>query len=98
MEYTYILECADGSHYVGTAHDLALRLSQHRDGTGSTWTRLRRPISLVWAAAFPDNGEAALFEEEVRGWRREHRDALIAGRLAEVPAPDGGPAGYTRTC
>jgi len=87
MEYTYILECADGSHYIGTARDLALRLSQHRDGTGSTYTRLRRPLTLVWAACFLRAGEAAIFEEELRWWRREQRDALIEGRLAEVPGP-----------
>ncbi len=34
MPWTYILECADGSLYVGSTTHLDLRLAQHQAGGG----------------------------------------------------------------
>ncbi|THV09262.1 GIY-YIG nuclease family protein, partial [Nocardioides caeni] len=39
MAWTYILECADGSFYVGSTTDLTLRIEQHNSGYGSAYTR-----------------------------------------------------------
>ncbi|AJR18690.1 GIY-YIG nuclease family protein [Pimelobacter simplex] len=45
--YCYILECADGSYYVGSTVDLERRVSQHQLGLGAAYTRRRRPVVLV---------------------------------------------------
>ena len=34
MAWTYILECADGSLYVGSTVDLGRRLFEHNEGFG----------------------------------------------------------------
>ena len=47
--YVYMLECSDGSFYVGSTNDLAARLFQHDEGLGATYTRRRRPVRLVWS-------------------------------------------------
>ena len=51
MEFTlYILECADGSFYIGHTDDPSKRLAQHDEGKGSVHTSSRRPLkSGIWA-------------------------------------------------
>ena len=36
MPWTYILECADNSLYVGSTYDLERRVSEHNLGLGAT--------------------------------------------------------------
>ncbi|MGZ4446567.1 MAG: GIY-YIG nuclease family protein [Nocardioides sp.] len=53
MAFTYILECADGSMYVGSTRDLERRVAEHNSDTdGAVYTRRRRPVRLLWAAEF----------------------------------------------
>jgi putative endonuclease len=88
MAWTYILECADGSYYVGSTVDLDARVSQHNAGQGSAYTRRRGrlPVKLVWAADFDRVDEAFAFEKMVQGWSRKKRTALIEGRWQDLPA------------
>jgi putative endonuclease len=87
MPWTYILECADGTLYVGSTIDLERRVSQHNLGLGAAYTRIRRrrPVTLVWAAEFNDVGQAFAFEKQIQGWSRAKRRALIEGRLDDLP-------------
>ena len=50
MAWTYILECADGSYYVGSTVDLERRVAEHNEGLGAAYTRSRRrrPVRLAW--------------------------------------------------
>jgi putative endonuclease len=84
MAWTYLLECADGSLYVGSTRDLDARVAQHQAGTGSAYTRCRLPVSLAWAAEFEHVGEAFAFEKQVQNWGRAKRLALIDGRLDDL--------------
>jgi len=47
MPYMYILECSDGSYYVGSTWDYYARLQQHQDGRGAEYTKHRLPVKLV---------------------------------------------------
>ena len=88
MAWVYILECADGSFYVGSTVDLDRRVAQHQNGEASAYTkrRGRRPVKLVWAADFARVDEAFAFEKMVQGWGRKKRIALIEGRWDDLPA------------
>jgi putative endonuclease len=86
MAWVYILECSDGSFYVGSTVDLEGRVSQHQSGDGATYTRRRRPVRLAWAADFARVDEAFAFEKRVQGWGRAKRIALIEGRWSDLPA------------
>lgn len=88
MPWVYILECADGSFYVGSARDVHSRVEQHQLGLGAAYTRRpgRRPVRLAWATEFPNVGEAFQAEKQIQGWSRAKRIALIEGRLADLPA------------
>ncbi|WP_183098433.1 GIY-YIG nuclease family protein [Nocardioides pelophilus] len=84
MPWTYIVECADGSFYVGSTIDLARRVAEHNEGLGAAYTRRRRPVRLVWAAEFQRVLDAFLFEKRVQGWSRAKRIALIEGRFEDL--------------
>ena len=87
MPWTYIVECADGSLYVGSTTDLERRVSQHNLGLGAAYTRLRRrrPVRLVWAAEFSRIEDAFHYEKQIQGWSRAKRVALIEGRFDALP-------------
>ena len=87
MAWTYILECADGTLYVGSTVDLERRVSQHNLGEGAAYTRLRRrrPVRLLWAGEFDRVEDAFRFEKQVQGWSRAKRIALIEGRSDDLP-------------
>lgn len=83
--YCYILECADGSFYVGSTVDLERRVSQHQLGLGAAYTRRRRPVTLVWYEHYPRIDDAYAREKQIQGWGRAKRIALIEGRLHDLP-------------
>ncbi len=85
--YLYILRCADGSYYVGTTvRDLDARIAEHQAGTLDGYTSLRRPVELVFHQHFARLDDAAAAERQVKGWRRDKKEALIRGDLAVLPS------------
>ena len=85
MPHTYILECGDGSYYVGSARNLDLRLQQHFIGRGGNYTAKRLPVKLVWAEYHDRVDEAWAHEKQIQGWGRAKRKALIEGRFGDLP-------------
>jgi putative endonuclease len=85
MPFVYILECRDRSFYVGSTWDLERRVSEHQEGVGAAYTRRRRPVRLVWHAAYDSVAEAYAMEKRVQGWGRAKRIALVEGRLGDLP-------------
>jgi predicted GIY-YIG superfamily endonuclease len=77
--FAYILECADGSFYVGHTDDLDKRLSQHQGGFGCAWTASRLPVRLVWFQEFATREEARETEHRLKGWSRAKKAALVRG-------------------
>jgi putative endonuclease len=88
MAWTYLLQCADGSFYVGSTLDLERRFAEHQNGEGAAYTRRpgRRPVQLLWAAEFARVEDAFAYEKRVQGWSRAKRVALIEGRYGDLPA------------
>jgi len=83
--YMYILECVDGSFYVGSTRELRLRLEQHQKGEGARHTAARLPVKLVYYETFDRIDEAFAREKQVQGWSRAKKLALIEGRNAALP-------------
>ncbi len=76
--FVYILECADGSLHVGCTNNLEKRLKQHNNSKyGAHYTKLRRPVILKYSEEFKTLIEARKRENEIKGWRREKKLALI---------------------
>ena len=47
MYFVYILECRDGSYYVGSTQDVSQRFDVHSSGKGPAFTAKRLPVRLV---------------------------------------------------
>ena len=87
MPWTHILECSDGSYYVGSTWDLERRIWQHNnDPAGAVYTRRRRPVRVAWAAQYDSVEEAFAYEKQIQGWSRRKREALIRGEFDDLPA------------
>ena len=82
--YMYILECCDGSYYIGSTNSLELRLSQHQNGEGANHTRKRLPVNLVYYEEFERIDEAFYREKQVQGWSRKKKIALINGKCCSL--------------
>ena len=86
--FVYMLQCVDGSYYVGQTDQLEIRLRQHDDGTfgGDTYTHDRRPVELVWFDEFTSRDEALAREHQLKGWSRKKKLALIEKDWARLKA------------
>ena len=85
MEFTlYILECTDGSFYIGHTDDMDQRMLQHDQGKGCVYTSTRRPLKLVHAESFQTRYEALSMERKLKGWSRAKKLAYMTGNWKEV--------------
>ena len=77
----YIVRCADGSLYTGIAIDLERRIAEHNadSGLGASYTRSRRPVTLVYEEAAADRSAASKREYRIKQLSRTEKLALIAG-------------------
>lgn len=62
----YILKCADDTLYTGIAKDLERRVEQHNDGCGAKYTRVRRPVSVIYAEQQADRSKALKREHSIK--------------------------------
>ncbi|WP_420823632.1 GIY-YIG nuclease family protein [Sulfuricaulis limicola] len=73
----YIIECSDGSFYTGITNDLERRQQQHNDGTGSRYTRSRRPVILRYHETCQSRSEALIRECSLRLLTRKQKEELV---------------------
>ena len=86
MPWMYILQCADGSYYVGSTWNLKKRIWEHNQGLGAKYTSRRLPVKLVFSEEFKSIADAYRREKQVQGWSRAKREALIRGDFDALPA------------
>ena len=77
MNYTYILECNDGSLYCGWTNDVHKRLRDHNEGNGGKYTRAHLPVKLAYYEAFETKAEAMKREYEIKQLSRAQKLKLI---------------------
>ncbi len=84
--YIYMLRCADGSYYVGSAtgNDLGPRVNQHNAGSYKGYTFSRRPVVLVWSEYFDRITDGIAVERRLKGWSRAKKEALLCSDWAKV--------------
>ena len=85
MAWMYILECSDGSFYVGSTKSLKTRLFQHRQGKGAVFTANRLPVELVYYEEYRNVAEAFAREKQVQNWSHAKREALIQNSYCKLP-------------
>ena len=76
MNYTYILQCADGTYYTGWTNNLEKRVEDHNQNRGAKYTRGRTPVKLVYS-------ETLKREAAIKRLSRSEKEALIAKQHKE---------------
>ena len=102
MNYTYIVQCADGTLYTGWTNCLSRRMKAHNEGkAGAKYTRAFGAQALAYAQSLPDKSQGlrreaelkkltrARKEELCRAWqaRGENAPGFAEGQAAFGPAP-----------
>ena len=82
--WVYILRCADNSYYTGHTDDLEKWLEEHYDGGCGGYTSTRLPARLVYSEEFTTREEALACEQQIKGWKRKKKEALIRGDWEEI--------------
>ena len=79
MYYVYIVKCADDTLYTGIATQLDRRIDEHNSSEkGAKYTRVRRPVELVYSEEYPDRSAASKREYEIKKkMTRKDKLALI---------------------
>lgn len=74
----YIIQCKDGSYYIGVTNDLDRRLWEHNSGFDiGCYTYTRRPVKLKYYETTSDIKQAILREKQLKGWSRKKKEALF---------------------
>ena len=67
MYYVYMVKCADETLYTGISTELERRIEEHNSSDkGSKYTRVRRPVSLVYSEKYSDRSAASKREYEIK--------------------------------
>ena len=84
MNYTYILECKDGTYYTGWTNNLEKRLKDHNEGRGAKYTKARLPVSLIYHEEFQTKEEAMRREYAIKHMTRSEKESLIKAPSVEM--------------
>ena len=83
MWHVYLLKCRDGSFYTGITSDIQERLLRHNEGTGAEYTRLRRPVELIYSERYATKDEARRREIVIKKFGVANKRRLIQWGLGE---------------
>ena len=76
--FVYILASQPrGTLYIGVTNDIFRRMAEHREGTGSKFTKKYKVTKLMWFETFNDIHEAIQREKSLKLWPRAWKVNLI---------------------
>lgn len=78
--YVYILRCSDNSLYTGITTDLERRIKEHNNSNklGAKYTRVRRPVSLVYTEDFLNRKTASQKEYKLKRLTKSEKEKLVS--------------------
>ena len=79
--FVYIVRCADKTLYTGMTNDLLRRIDQHNAGSASRYTRVRRPVELVYQQQVESRSAALKREYAIKQLTRQQKEQLISDKL-----------------
>ena len=82
MNYTYIVECGDGSLYTGWTNDPSARLKAHQSGRGAKYTRAHTTLDFAYLEECADKSAALRREIALKKLPKAGKEALCAGWAA----------------
>ena len=85
--WVYMLQCFDGTFYVGVTNDVERRFAEHCLGVDKRcYTFSRRPLRLVFAGESGSIHRAIDFEKQLKGWSHRKKRAFAQKKLDELKA------------
>jgi putative endonuclease len=75
--FCYMVRCNDGSYYTGWTLDPVRRVRQHNSGVGAAYTRLHRPVELVYTEPQPDRASAMRRERKIKSLSHAQKAAMV---------------------
>jgi len=79
-----MVECADGTLYTGWTTDLRRRVAAHNAGRGSRYTRMHRPVKLVYFEHLPNRSEAMRREAQIKRMKRSAKLSQISNFKSQM--------------
>jgi predicted GIY-YIG superfamily endonuclease len=87
MESLYILQLTSGKYYVGKTTDVIKRFDQHKNGSGSAWTKKYAPVKLVETRPITSpHDETNVTKDLMKKYGVEN---VRGGAYTSVDLPDG---------
>jgi putative endonuclease len=83
--FCYILECVDGTFYTGWTTDPPRRERQHNAGSGARYTRIRRPVKMIYIEEVVDKSSALKRELQIKAMTRERKKKLMEKKTEANP-------------
>jgi putative endonuclease len=77
VPFVYMVRCADGALYTGWTTDVERRVAQHNAGRGARYTRMHRPVILVYREELADRSAAMRRERAIKKLDHERKERLV---------------------
>ena len=78
MYFVYIIKCKDQTLYTGITTNLDRRINEHNDSKlGAKYTKVRRPVKLVYSNQFINRSEASREEARIKKLSRQQKIDLF---------------------
>ena len=67
----YIVKCRDSTLYTGISTDVGQRVEKHNKGTGAKYTKVRRPVQLLYCRVIGTKSDALKEEYRIKQLSRK---------------------------
>ena len=64
--FVYVLECNNGSYYIGQTENIVKRWNEHISGKGADWTKAHKPIKIIHYEEYKSRAEAVDREQKLK--------------------------------
>jgi len=76
--FVYLLRCSDNSLYCGVTTDIMRRELEHNQSAkGAKYTRVRRPVTMVYQQTLANRSEACKAEARLKKLTKAQKEALV---------------------
>lgn len=75
--YVYMLLCSDQTFYTGISNNVEKRVATHNAGKGAKYTKIRRPVQLMYQEELPDKSQALKREIAIKKLSRSQKVTLL---------------------
>ena len=84
--YVYLVRCRDRSLYAGITTDLERRVHEHNHANkqAASYTRARRPVTLVYWESCRTRSEALSREASLRQLSKHDKEALVLDHARQI--------------